>query len=80
MVTIEPIEHGGRVVALVTGGRALIADGLGAYAVAVVRAKCLYALDVQAGERPGRYTDAAATRYAQLAHAAARACRARQRR
>jgi hypothetical protein len=48
MVTIQPIEHDGHVVAL-------------------VRAKCLYALEVQVGERPGPYSDEAATRYA-LAH------------
>ena len=70
MVTIQPIEHGGRVVGLVVGGRALIADELAESALALVRAKCLYALEVQAGERAGPYSDEAATRYAgsALAH------------
>ena len=70
MVRIQPIEHDGHVVALVAGGRALIGDQLADPALALVRAKCLYALEVQAGERPGPYSDEAATRYARraLAH------------
>jgi hypothetical protein len=67
MVTIERIEHAGQVVAWVAAGRALIADGLADEALALVRAKCLYALQVQAGERPGPYREEAATRYAQIA-------------
>jgi hypothetical protein len=45
-----------------------------------VRAKCLYALEVQVGERPGPYSDEAATRYARraLAHRHAARSRARQ--
>ena len=64
MVTIQPIEHDGHVVALVAGGRALIGNELAGGALALVRAKCLYALEVQAAERPGPYSDQAATRYA----------------
>ena len=67
MVTIQPIEHHGHVVALVAGCRALIGDELAGDALALVRAKCLYALEVQAGERPGPYSDEAAARYAQRA-------------
>jgi UDP-N-acetylmuramate dehydrogenase len=51
MVTIQPIEHDGHVVALVAGGRALLGDQLSGRTLALVRAKCLYALEVQAGER-----------------------------
>jgi hypothetical protein len=82
MVTIQPIEHDGHVVALVADGRALIGDELAGGALALVRAKCLYALAVQAGERPGPYNDQAATRYARhaLAHAHPGRSRARQRR
>jgi hypothetical protein len=70
MVTIQPIEHDGHVVALVAGGRALLGDQLTGRTLALVRAKCLYALEVQAGERAGPYDEQAATRYAQraLAH------------
>jgi hypothetical protein len=64
MVTIQSIEHDGHVVALIAGGRALIGDELAGSTLALVRAKCLYALEVQAGERPGPYSDEAATRYA----------------
>ena len=67
MVTIQPIEHDGRVVALVAGGRALLGDQLTGRTLTLVRAKCLYALEVQAGERAGPYSDQAATRYAQAA-------------
>jgi hypothetical protein len=77
MVTIQPIEHDGHVVALVAGGRALIGDELAGGALALVRAKCLYALEVQADERPGPYSDLAATRYAQRALAHARPARSR---
>ena len=69
MVAIQPIEHDGRVVALVADGRALIGDELAGGTLVLVRAKCLYALEVQAAERPGPYSDQAATRYAQHAHA-----------
>jgi hypothetical protein len=67
MVAIERIEHDGRLVAMVGGGRALIAGGLTADLDAVVRAKYLYALEVQAGRWPGSYTDAAAIDYARRA-------------
>ena len=46
---------------------ALIADELAADALALVRAKCLFALEVHAGQRPDPYHDHAATRYAQRA-------------
>ena len=67
MVTIQAIQYRGRVVALVAGGRALIADGLAVEALALVRGKCLYALEVQAGQQPGPYSEQAATRYARHA-------------
>src|SRR5205085_1325983 len=69
MVTIQPIEHDGHIVALVAGGRALLGDQLTGQALALVRAKCLYALEVHAGERAGPYSDQAATRYAAGARA-----------
>jgi hypothetical protein len=65
MVTVQAIEHHGHVVALVAGERALIGPELAGDALALVRAKCAYALEIQAGTRLGPYTDEAATRYAQ---------------
>jgi hypothetical protein len=64
MVEIQPIRHDGDVVAFVVGGYALISDHLVDDAVDLVRAKCLYALEVEAGRRPTPYSDHAATRYA----------------
>jgi hypothetical protein len=64
MVAIQPICHDGDVVAFVVGGHALISDRLLGDAFDLVRAKCLYALEVEAGRRPAPYTDHAATRYA----------------
>src|SRR5205814_8792101 len=69
MVTIQPIEHNGRVVAVVAGGRALIGDELARGTLALLRAKCLFALEVQSGDRPGPYSDQTATRFAQRARA-----------
>jgi hypothetical protein len=67
MVAIQQIHHGGDVVAWVVGGRAVITGGLADDASDLVRAKCLYALEIAAGERPGPYTDGAATAYARSA-------------
>jgi len=82
MVPIQPIEHDGHVVALVARGRALISEELAGGALALVRAKCLYALEVRAGERPGPHSDEAAESYAQraLAHGHPARSRAWQRR
>lgn len=67
MATIQRIHHDGDVVAFVVGGRAVITGGLAGDASDLVRAKCLYALEIAAGERPGPYTDGAATAYARSA-------------
>jgi hypothetical protein len=67
MVTIQPIHHDGDVVAFVVDGRAVITRGLANDAFDVVRAKCLYALEIATGERPGPYTDGAASTYARSA-------------
>jgi hypothetical protein len=65
MVSIQPIEYDGRVVALVLGDRALI-DGaqLPADALPVVQAKRLYALEIQARTLPGPYREPEATEFA----------------
>jgi hypothetical protein len=67
MIAIQQIRHDGDVVAWVVGSRAVITSGLDGDALDLVRAKSLYALEVQAGERPGPYTDGAATAYARSA-------------
>jgi hypothetical protein len=67
MAAIQRIHHDGEVVAFVVGGHAVITGGLADDAFAVVRAKCLYALEVQAGEQRGPYSDPAATAYARTA-------------
>jgi hypothetical protein len=64
MATIQRIHHDGDVVAFVAGGRAAITDRLADDAFDLVRAKCLYALEIQAGERSGPYSDRAAALYA----------------
>jgi hypothetical protein len=64
MVALQLIEHGGRVVAVVAGDRAVIARDLATPAEGVVRAKCLYALQVHTGDRPGPYADKNAEAYA----------------
>jgi hypothetical protein len=72
MPAIQRIHHDGDVVAWVAGGRAVITTGLPGDAFDLVRAKCLYALEIAAGERPGPYTDAAASAYARSAMARGR--------
>ena len=67
MAAIQRIDHEGRVVAFVFGDRAVITDDLADDAFDVVRGKCLYALEVQAGDRRGPYSDRAATAYARSA-------------
>jgi hypothetical protein len=67
MVAIQQIHHDGDVVAWVAGGRAVITGALAGDAFELVRAKCLYALEIQAGKQPGPYTDGAATAYAHSA-------------
>jgi hypothetical protein len=67
MAAIQRIDHDGKVVAFVVGGRAVITADLADDAFDVVRAKCLYALEVQAGEQRGPYSDRAATAYARSA-------------
>jgi len=62
--TLNLIEHDGRAAAVVVDGQALLDATLGPTARRHVQAKCLHALEIAAGDRPGPYNDAAATRYA----------------
>src|SRR5215213_9295993 len=63
MVTIQPTEQDGQLVALVAGGRALIDEQLAGDALALVQAKCLYALEIEAQTLPGPYAEPAASRF-----------------
>lgn len=62
---VQPIIHRGVLVAIVIADEAIIADAVPTGDLAAVKAKCLYALEIAAGERPGPYTDAGAAAYVQ---------------
>jgi hypothetical protein len=74
MVSIQPIEHNGRIVALAFRGRALISEQLAPEELALVQAKCLYALEIEAGALRGAYTEPAATQFAERTLAEVSAC------
>jgi hypothetical protein len=67
MRTIQVIELHGRPVALALGGEAIIADHVTGQERSIVAGMALYALEIQAGQRPGPYADADAERYARAA-------------
>ena len=64
MNRVTIIELDGRAVAAVASGEAIITRGLAAGELAHVQAKAIFALEIQAGERPGPYSDDGAERYA----------------
>jgi hypothetical protein len=64
MDAFQEIRQHGKLVAAVVADRAIIADGVEDEQLRHVKAMCMYALEVLAGERPGPYTDLAADRYA----------------
>lgn len=67
MKTIQIIQLRGRPVALALDGDAIIADHVTGLERSVVAGMALYALEVQAGQRPGPYADADAEGYARHA-------------
>ena len=69
MSRLHQITHNGELVAIVLADQAIIDDTLPASEQPHVQAMCLYALQIQAGELPGPYTDAKATAYAVAAGA-----------
>jgi len=69
MPEIQIISLRGRSAAIVAGDSAIIAEHVPDELAAHVQAKALYALQIQAGELPGPYTDAAAEQYARTAAA-----------
>jgi hypothetical protein len=81
MRTIQVIELRGRPVALALGDDAIVADHVTGEDRSIVAGMALYALEIQAGARPGPYSDAAAEHYARqtLAPRPARLPRTRRR-
>ena len=68
MRQIQVIELHGRTIALAVGDKTIIADHhITDDDRSIVAGMALYALDIQAGARPGPYTDADAERYARHA-------------
>lgn len=67
MRTIQVIELHGRPVALALSGEAIIAEHVTGQERSIVAGMALYALEIQAGQRPGPYADADAERYARAA-------------
>jgi hypothetical protein len=80
MREIRVIELRGRPVALAFGEEAVIADHVTGEERSIVAGMALYALEVQAGARPGPYADADAERYARHAIALRQALPRRVRR
>ena len=67
MSNLQQITHNGELVAIVLADHAIIDDTIPAAERPYVQAKCLYALQIQAGELPGPYTDRKANAYAHAA-------------
>ncbi len=67
MSRLQQITHNGELVAIVLADQAIIDDTLPAGERPKVQAMCLYALQIQAGELPGPYTDDKANAYARAA-------------
>ena len=61
---VQPIALDGRLVAFVAGGAAVSKAGVAAADLATVQAMCLFALEVQAGDREAPYSQARALAYA----------------
>ena len=70
MTAIQIIELGGRPVALAIGEDAILAEHLTGEERRIAAGMALYALEIQAGRRPGPYSDADAERFARHAIAA----------
>ena len=69
MSEIQPIIYRGRMAALVVGEQAIISDALPSREQTIVKAMCLYALEVAEPRLPGPYSEARALAYARAAAA-----------
>ncbi|WP_249011197.1 hypothetical protein [Conexibacter sp. DBS9H8] len=76
MPTIQPITLNRSLVAVVADGDALISEDLDERDAATVKAMCLFAIEIQAGETEGPYTETRALAYASRAAGFRQAARA----
>lgn len=67
VLSVQPITHDGRIVAIVICGQAIIPDGLSAAELRRVQAMCLYALELSEHGQARAYSDRDADRCAQHA-------------
>jgi hypothetical protein len=64
MPTLQPITHRGRLAAIVVADQAILDGSVSPEDERHVKAMCLYAMEIAAGDRRGPYTDPAADAYA----------------
>ena len=69
MREIQPIIHHGTLAAVVIAGQAIISDTLPKHQHTIVKAMCLYAIEIADGRLPGPYSDTRALAYAHMAAA-----------
>jgi len=69
MSELQPIIHHGTLAAVVIAGHAIISDTLSKHQHAIVKAMCLYAIEIADGRLPGPYSDTHAVAYAHTAAA-----------
>ena len=67
MSEMQKIIYNGRLAAVVLADQAILTDTLPEPDERTVKAMCLYALEIAAGQQPGPYTDEQALEYARRA-------------